>query len=384
MGGSLLGRDLRAVAVFMLRHIGDTLLSTPSFRALRAAFPSARILAVVNEGTQEMLEGNPDIDGILVFRRRRRNEGGFGRWREEAALVRSLRAFRPDLSVNLTEGDRGAILSVLSGARYRVGVSSNRKGFLGKELLFTHLCAPHDRYRHAVLRDLDVLSAAGIPPADLRLRFSLSDGDREKAARILGEAGISAGRPFAVVQPTSRWTFKCWTEDGMSGAISHLAERGFVSVVTSGPAPAEVAQAERIRVRAEGRAVSLAGRLSLKELGGVIASARLFLGVDSAPMHLAAAVGTPTVALFGPTGAFNWAPWEGIDWGYSAQRKGGTRFVGRHAVVQEEWDCVPCGKDGCEGTKRSRCMEELSVDKVTEAVDRILSRPAVARLHDNI
>ena len=331
---------------------------------------------MVNEGTQEMLEGNPDIDGILVFHRRRKDEGGVGRWKEEAALVRSLRAFRAEMAVNLTEGDRGAILSVLSGARFRVGVSPVRKGFLGKEILFTHLCGPHDRYRHAVLRDLDVVAAAGIPPADLRLRFFLSDEVRERAARILREAGVAAGQPFAVVQPTSRWTFKCWTEDGMAGVLSHLADRGFVPVVTSGPSPVEVAQAERIRERAGGRAVSLAGRLSLKELGAVIASARLFVGVDSAPMHVSAAVGTPTVALFGPTGAFNWAPWEGIDWEYSAQRKGGTRFVGRHAVVQEEWDCAPCGKDGCGGTKRSRCMEEISLDQVTEAVERVLAGAA--------
>jgi len=382
MAGSLLGQDLRSIAVFMLRHIGDTLLSTPTFHALRAAFPSARILAVVNEGTQEMLEGNPDIDDILVFDRRRRNEGGFGRWKEEAALVRSLRSFRAGLAVNLTEGDRGAILSVLSGARHRVGVTPNRKGFLGKEVLFTHLCGPHDRYRHAVLRDLDVVAAAGIPPADLRLRLPISDEDREKAARILNEAGIPAGHPFVVVQPTSRWTFKCWTEDGMAGVISHLADLGFAPVVTSGPAPVEVAQAERIRERAGERAVSLAGRLSLKELGGVIASARLFVGVDSAPMHVSAAVRTPTVALFGPTGAFNWAPWEGVDWGYSAQRKGGTRFVGRHAVVQQEWDCVPCGKDGCGGTKRSRCMEEISLDQVTEAIDRVLAGAAGSGIGD--
>ncbi|HEX2710483.1 MAG TPA: glycosyltransferase family 9 protein, partial [Candidatus Deferrimicrobium sp.] len=234
MGGSLQGRNLRAIAVFMLRHIGDTLLSTPAFHALRSAFPSARILAVVNEGTQEMLEGNPDIDGILVFHRRRRNEGGIGRWKEEAALVRSLRAFGPEMAVNLTEGDRGAILSVLSGARFRVGVTPNRKGLPGKEILFTHLCGPHDRYRHAVLRDLDVVAAAGIPPADLRLRFPICDEDREKAVRILREAGIAAGHPFAVVQPTSRWTFKCWTEDGMAGVISHLADLGIAPVVTSG------------------------------------------------------------------------------------------------------------------------------------------------------
>lgn len=373
MAGSLPGRDLRSIAVFMLRHIGDTLLSTPTFRALRAAFPSARILAVVNEGTQEMLDGNPDIDEILPFHRRRKDEGGIGRWKEEAALVRSLRAFRPDLSVNLTEGDRGAIFSMLSGARYRVGVTPNRKGFLGKEVLFTHLCGPHDRFRHAVLRDLDVVAAAGIPPADLRLRLSLSDKDRETAARILLEAGIEAGRPFAVVQPTSRWTFKCWTEDGMAGVISHLADRGIAPVVTSGPAPVEVAQAERIRERAGGRAVSLAGRLSLKELGAVIAPARLFVGVDSAPMHVSAAVGTPTVALFGPTGAFNWAPWEGIDWGYTPDRPAGTRHVGRHAVVQVEWDRLERGK--AEGRKDAG-MEEITLAQVTEAVDRVLAGAA--------
>lgn len=373
MAGSLPGRDLRSVAVFMLRHIGDTLLSTPTFHALRAAFPSARILAVVNEGTQEMLDGNPDIDEILVFHRRRRDEGGIGRWKEEAALVRSLRAFGPGLAVNLTEGDRGAILSALSGARFRVGVAPNRKGFFGKQLLFTHLCGPHDRYRHAVLRDLDVVAAAGIPPADLRLRLSISDEDREKAVRILREAGIAAGDPFAVVQPTSRWTFKCWTEDGMAGALSHLADLGIAPVVTSGPSPVEVAQAERIRERAGGRAVSLAGRLSLKELGAVIAPARLFVGVDSAPMHVSAAVGTPTVALFGPTGAFNWAPWEGIDWGYTPDRPAGTRHVGRHAVVQVEWDRLERGK--AEGRKNAG-MEEISLDQVTEAVDRVLAGAA--------
>lgn len=373
MAGSLLGRDLRSIAVFMLRHIGDTLLSTPAFHALRSAFPSARILAVVNEGTQEMLEGNPDIDGILVFHRRRRNEGGFGRWKEEAALARSLRAFRPEAAVNLTEGDRGAIFSMLSGARFRVGVAPNRKGFLGKEFLFTHLCGSHDRYRHAVLRDLDVVAAAGIPPADLRLRFSISDEHREKAVRILREAGIAAGRPFAVVQPTSRWTFKCWTEDGMAGVISHLSDLGFAPVVTSGPAPEEVAQAERIRERAGGRAVSLAGKLSLKELGAVIASARLFVGIDSAPMHVSAAVGTPTVALFGPTGAFNWAPWEGIDWGYTPDRPAGTRHVGRHAVVQMEWECLARGKE--EGRKNAG-MEEITLDRVTETVDRVLAGAA--------
>ncbi|MGE5247627.1 MAG: glycosyltransferase family 9 protein, partial [Verrucomicrobiota bacterium] len=172
--------------------------------------------------------------------------------------------------------------------------------------------------------------------------------------------------------PGSRWKFKCWTDAGNAALIAHLSRKGMVPVVTSGPDPEERAQVDRIRELCPVPFVSLAGRLTFKELGALIASARLYVGVDSAPMHLASAVGTPTVAIFGPTGAFNWAPWEGIDWGYSEEQKAGTRFVGRHAVVQKAFFCCPCGRDGCGGTKKSRCLDELSVDEVTEAVDRML------------
>jgi heptosyltransferase-3 len=91
----------------------------------------------------------------------------------------------------------------------------------------------------------------------------------------------------------------------------------------------------------------------LKELGALIAKARFFFGADSAPMHLAAAVNTPAVALFGPSGAFNWGPWgEG------------------HLVIQKDMDCVPCGRDGCEGTKISRCLVELSPEEVIERMEK--------------
>ena len=99
MGDSLAGRDLRSIVVFKLRQIGDVLLSTPALHALRQAFPGARIAAVVNEGTQEMLSGNPDIDRLVVFRRGRRDAGGKGRLREELGLLRGLRSLRPDLAV---------------------------------------------------------------------------------------------------------------------------------------------------------------------------------------------------------------------------------------------------------------------------------------------
>jgi len=374
MRGSLAGRDIRSIVVFKQRNIGDVLLSTPAIRALRRAWPSARIAVAVNSGTEAMLSGNPDVDRVIAFDRPAREAGGLRRLKAEARFLREIREGRPDLAVQLTEGDRGAILAFLSGARFRAGVAPARSGFAGKERLFTHLCPPPSRYRHAVLRDLDVLGAAGIPPAEPDLRFAFSDADRARAAAALLEAGVPAGAPYAVLQPGSRWKFKCWTDAGNAALIAHLSGQGVYPVLTSGPDPEEVAQVERVRAEASVPSASLAGRLSMQELGALIASARLYVGVDSAPMHLAAAVGTPTVALFGPTGAFNWAPWEGIDWGYSEENKAGTRFAGRHAVVQKAFHCCPCGKDGCGGTKKSRCMDELSIDEVIPVVDRVLAR----------
>lgn len=375
MGDSLAGRDVRSIIVFKQRNIGDVLLATPAIHALRCAWPSARIAVAVNSGTEAMVEGNHDIDQVMVFDRMARDAGGAGRWREETRFLGEIRAWRPDLAVQLTEGDRGAILAFLSGARFRVGVAPGRRGLWGKEKLFTHLSPRPSLYRHAVLRDLDVVGAAGIPPADPRLRFFFTEADRSRVATLLAGAGIPAGAPYAVVQPGSRWKFKCWTDEGNAGLIAHLARRGLLPVVTSGPAPEEVAQVERIRGLRPASFASLAGRLTFKELGALISSARLYVGVDSAPMHLAAAVGTPVLALFGPTGAFNWAPWEGIDWGSTESLTRGTRSAGRHLVLQKEWECVPCGEDGCPGTKRSRCMEEITIEEVTEAVDRVLARP---------
>ena len=156
----------------------------------------------------------------------------------------------------------------------------------------------------------------------------------------------------------------------MAGIVACLSRKGIYPVVTSGPDPGEVDHAGRVAALSGADCASLGGSLSLKELGAAIASARIFVGVDSAPMHIAAAVGTPVVALFGPTGAYNWAPWEGIDWGYTAECPAGTRQVGRHIVVQKEWDFIQKGKD--EG-RRNSGMEEITLEEVAQAIDRVLS-----------
>ncbi len=172
-------------------------------------------------------------------------------------------------------------------------------------------------------------------------------GVEQRVRDLLASLGL-AEKPFVVMHPGAGWRFKCWTPAGYARVIEFFEEEWGLPVVLTGTRAAHE-QELLAAVHQECRAapMDLAGRLSLKELGALIAKARLFFGMDSAPMHLAAAVNTPAVALFGPSGVFNWGPWgEG------------------HLVIKKDWDCLPCGQDGCQGSKVSRCLVELTPAEV--------------------
>jgi heptosyltransferase-3 len=153
--------------------------------------------------------------------------------------------------------------------------------------------------------------------------------------------------------------FKCWTPEGNAALVRHLNRRGLPVVLTSSPDRRELSFVRRVRERLEpgARLVDLAGRVDLQLLAALIGQARVFCGVDSAPMHMAAAVQTPVLTMFGPSGESMWGPWQ----------------VEAEVLVGE---CPehPCGRDGCQGSKVSRCLEELDPRRVVAALDRLLER----------
>jgi heptosyltransferase-3 len=350
--------DPKTILVIKLKPLGDVLLSTPAIHALKMAYPRARIHMLVSRGTEDMLAGNPDLASVIPFAK----PGGRGprRWREELRLLRALRALGPDLVVEMGKGDREAILGYLSGARWRVGFDAGRQGLWGRNRLLTHRAERTGR-EHIVEGDLKLVEALGIAAADTRLRLHLGVEDAAAADRLLAEGGVLPEHRLVTVHPTSKWLFKCWRDEGMAAVIDHLAGRGLRVVLTSGPAPREAGKARRILGMARSPVVDLIGRLTLKQLAAVIGRSCLFLGVDSAPMHIAAAMGTPVVALFGPSGEHNWRPWgEG------------------HVVVAKDLFCRPCGQDGCNGSKRSDCLDLLTEAEVIAAVDGQLARHGLA------
>jgi heptosyltransferase-3 len=345
--------------VIKLRHHGDVLLSSPVFSVLKAHAPHVRVDALVYAETAAMLTGHPAIDTVYSLDRRWRQLGVFGYLGNELALLMTLRRRHYDLIIHLTDHPRGAWISHLCQARWAVTRKVKGRGRWWQSA-FTHFFStPSHALRHTSELHLDALRRIGVYPAESERRLFLAPGaDAElRLDSLLTGLAIDGGR-FIHIHPASRWYFKCWPVEKMAALIDRLHSDGHQVVLSAAPDAAEMQMIEDIQRRLQRPAHSLAGQLSLKELAALTARARLFIGVDSAPMHIAAAMRTPVVALFGPSGDKEWGPWK----------------VAHRVVASEVHFCRPCGMDGCGGSKVSDCLVSLPVDKVFAAVQELLAQ----------
>jgi heptosyltransferase-3 len=319
------------------------LLSVPVLSALQEAWPQAQVSYLVPRGTEEMVSRHPWLYSLLVVDRARDT------WRQRLALLRELRRCRFDLVLELSGGDRGAILTLLSGARERLGLERYGRPFWQRRGLFTRLLPQPPVEMHMVQQNLEAVRALGLKPGPPRLTFFWDEKVEARTRERLAELQLSSGA-FVVMHPGAGWRFKCWTPAGYARIIEALQKEAHLPVVvTASRAAHERELLAAILQECRVTPLNLAGRLTLKELGALLSRARFFFGVDSAPMHLAAAVDTPAVALFGPTGDFNWRPWgEG------------------HLVIKKDWDCLGCGAPGCRDSRISRCLTELSPAEVLQ------------------
>jgi len=325
-----------------------------------------------------MLTDNPLLDEVICFDRGIKASAS-RRVLGELGFVKDLRARRFDMTVDLTGGDRPALLGLLSGARYRLGYDPAGTGFAGKKRLYTHLAPRPAPRTHTVIRDTGIAAAFGIMAHDLTVDIYNPAMDEAAIDKLLKDAGVDKKTPFVHAHPASRWLFKAWTPEGMAAVLDGIETKGIRTVITTGPAEAERKISKAICSAMKARPVDLAGKVSLKQLAALSRRAILFFGVDSAPMHIAAAVNTPVVALFGPSGAFDWGPWDNLEAAKWIEKrppgenspyplKGGVQRFGRNVVIQKAWDCVPCGKDGCDGSKKSRCLDELTPEEVLDVI----------------
>ena len=350
---------LKRALVIQLRHHGDVLLTSPVFTVLRNHAPSLEVDALVYAETRDMLDLHPAIAQVHVVDRRWKERSAPARLMQEWRLFTALRARGYDLLVHLSEHPRGAWLARALGPRHAVSHDFPRKDALWKRS-FTHLAPlPANGRRHRVELNLDALRRVGIQPGDEERKLALVAGDAADRSvdKLLAAEGLAPKR-FIHFHPGSRWQFKCWPAERAAALIASLARRGESVALTAAPDERELALIAEIRGRAGVRFADFSAKLTLKQLAALCARAKLFIGVDSAPMHIAAAMQTPTVALFGPSGELEWGPWK----------------VPHRVVVSGEHACRPCGNDGCGGGKVSECLSRLPLDAVLSAVDSLLAR----------
>lgn len=364
------------VLVVCLRRIGDVLTVTPLLRSLRTAWPGARIDVLVPRATASVLEGNPDIDSVLL-------EPGRGRL-EQLRFLRGLWR-RYDLAVGTQHNDRPWLYTLAAAPRRVLMVPPLAlPGGRLKRALSDGWCEIAMGRDHAVETYLQLADVLGLP-RQARVVPPRAASDAALQA-LLGDGW--GHRPLAVLHPSPMYRYKGWTPEGWTAAARHLVSvHDLDVVVTGGPAPQDRALAEAIvqglPPQVQSRVVLAAGRLSLAELSALLERALLFLGPDTSVTHLAAACGTRTLALFGPSHPVAWGPWpaNGTADGRSPWvMKAPLQRSDRVWLIQGEGECVPCLGEGCDRhlDSHSACLDRLSPQRVQRVIDQALLDAAMA------
>ncbi|MDA0738944.1 MAG: putative lipopolysaccharide heptosyltransferase III [Nitrospirae bacterium] len=337
-----MGGTLENILVIKLRYIGDVLLTTPLLRILRINLAHARITVLVNSGTETILQNNPCVDHVTVLPR--------GNVFEQMQFLRSIRSCRYDCVIDLSDGDRSAIITAISGAATTIGFNHERR-WRGKAYSWSidgQYGAMHMLDYHA-----QALIPLGIEPCVCALELNVSDKESQAAEEILATHGLS-DKTWIMLHPAARYWFKAWPAERFAALGDALVREGFqVALVGS---ENEQRVADKVMQSAEQNFVSLVGKTNLRDLAALMKQCSLFVGNDAGPMHIAAAVGCPVVALFGPTDPAVWGP-------------GGPASK----VIYKGLDCRECFYPGCSRGEMS-CMRQISLEEVINAAKVLLSQ----------
>jgi predicted lipopolysaccharide heptosyltransferase III len=343
------------ILIIKLRYIGDVLLATPVIRNLRLHFPRAHLAMMVNAGTDAILRHNRCVDEILTLDREHlKSWNPLARLEAPLRYLRWVRARHFDCVVDLTDADRSALLAYASGARTRVGFIAEGR-WRGR--LYTHLARAAFLRQHTVDYQLEAVRALGLEIRSRELELPLASRGEAAAAAWLARQGVGEGAPFLAFHPGARWWFKQWPAEHCAALADRIqAEDGLPVIFLGGTQEQEFLMAVRARMRTQFRGD--AGGLELLEMAAVLRRARAFVGNDNGPMHIAAALGTPVVALFGPSDPQEWGP----------------RGAG-HRVIYKEGYCTPCIHPRCVRGEQN-CLRVITVDEVAEAVRALIGRAA--------
>ncbi|MDD5298342.1 MAG: glycosyltransferase family 9 protein [Rhodocyclaceae bacterium] len=345
----------RRILVVCTQRIGDVLLATPLARSLKRAWPQAELDFLAFKGTEGVLQGNPDISRILAFPQRTD-------WRGKLAQFRQLWR-RYDLALATIATDRARLYARVGG-RFRAGLMA--PGEKGKGWLLDRSLPFDDLDTHTVTMGERLTELLGIAASYEVVPPAVAPGSLTSTLKRLASL---AGAPYAVLHPFPKYAYKTWRFENWAELARRIEGLGLKIVLTGGPDADERAYCAGIAHQAE--VLNLAGALSLAETAEIVARSRLYVGPDTAVTHIAAATGTPTVALFGPSNPVKWGPWpKGRQGPESPWQRVGSGRQGNVSLIQGRGECVPCLLEGCDRKldSLSDCLQEIPVQAVMAAI----------------
>jgi len=344
------------ILIIKLSAIGDVVQALCVLDALKHRYPEAQIDWLAGEVAAGLLQGHPMLEDVIIYPRRR-----FGRlcnsppaWpallSEGCKFLKELRQRHYDMVLDLQGLLKSGVLTWLSRGSRRIGFASGREG---SSLFLNEKLPPYDPEEHAVLRYMRVAHHVGTDP-ERKPRFPLGTGDSEikKAREILSCHGIADAGIVGIV-PGTRWETKHWTSAGFAATADLIRrETGFVPVILGGHGDRKLAS-EISRLASE-PVHDLTGATDLKTLAALFTMTAAVVTTDTGPMHLAAAAGTPVVALFGPTAPNRTGP-----------------FSSRAEVIRKGYSCSPCFQRKCSiGT---RCMKDITPEEVMRSLGTLVA-----------
>ncbi len=321
--------------VVRLRSIGDTVLSTPSLMALRRFLPEAHIDVLLEDWVAPVLEGFETIDNILTVEKSTQS-------RFKTAW--QLRRNKYDAAFNLHGGTTSTFFTYASGARYRIGFANYQYAFLYNRLVLSSADFWQQEKTHSAEQQLALLGSVGVP---------VRDKPKSKLTVLESKVVRSSKLPFALIHPVAAFATKQWSAENFAEIAEVLVQKGLQVVAVGTKKDREVF--DRLRQFSQ-VPIQCYDNLSLPQITSLASRAKIFVGNDSGIAHMAAAVQTPSVVIFGSSNRVHWSPWTDAP----------------HSIVFEKFDCQPCPGYVCEEFGEPRCILSVKTESVIEAIEKVL------------
>ncbi|PKN64071.1 MAG: hypothetical protein CVU57_15980 [Deltaproteobacteria bacterium HGW-Deltaproteobacteria-15] len=342
--------DGKRLLIVKLRYIGDTLSIIPVINNLRQNAPGAEIDVMVNKGTEEVLVHHPGIRRVWAYDRRAAKNNSLRSLVYHLRLIRELRAMHYPVVIDFTHGDRASFLCFLTGSPCRISYlnSSNLT-----KVLMNRFISAEDSKMHIVDYQLEALKLFGMNHFIRKIDLHIPDPVQQKVDRLLDAQSTQVGMR-AAIHPGARGRLRQWPPERFAEIGRRLhSEYGADIILVGGPS--EAGLVESVEQHLGFPALFKSTDLSLLEMASLFSRCRIFVGNDSAPAHLAAAAGCPTLTLFGPTFPRMWRP-----------------LTDRGEVVFKNVECCGCRQEECVRPERT-CMEMIEIEEVWGKVQRMLS-----------